>query len=868
MRVLFAIFLASGLATLSVQPAQARSSADYLPADADLDPEIPSPESVLGWEVGDWHVSHDKLLGYMRVLADASPRISMKATGRSHEQRPLLLLAVTAEKNATQLDALRQAHLAGEQNAPLVVWLGYSVHGDEPSGANAALLVAYYLAASRSEFVRELLAGSVVLIDPSLNPDGLDRYASWVNSNAGAVPVADPTGRQHNQPWPQGRTNHYWFDLNRDWLPLVHPESRARMAEYQRWRPHVLTDHHEQDGYPGFFFQPGVPTRQNPLTPAENLELTRALASFHADAMDQAGQPIFTEEAFDDFYFGKGSTYPDINGGIGILFEQRGVAGQILETSNGVETFQSAVANHLRASLSTLRGAWQLRDRLRAYQRAFFPDMLDAAERAGHSGWVVGDDRDPARARAFLDLLAMHDIEYRAIDETVTAGDHGFNSGHAWFIPARQRQFGLLQALMERRTEFEDETFYDVSAWTLPLAYNLPFATLRRPPATREPTQSSDGLPPAEDAPAWLIPWNQLEASATLQSLLSAGARVRTSLEPFSVRTTNGLAAFEPGTLLIQSGIQDEETLPEVRRLLSEAALGGLAVHSAVQTITAAGPDFGSAKYPLVKPVKPLLLGGNGISAYETGEAWFTLDQRVGLATTIVEFERLKSIDLAPYTHFILPDGDYSMIDPAHLQTLRDRALAGAVVIAIGRAAPWVEAMCFEEDPALCPAAPGAQPTQAGPAAPAASAAEPAKAEVPAPEPKPYGSFEDDVAQRTIGGAIVSTVLDTTHPLAFGFPRSTLPIMRVESAVLKPSENAYSTPMRYAKEPLLAGFIGEERLAAFAGGPALIAEKRGKGLVVRFANNPLFRGFWRGTERLFLNALYFGQVVQATELPE
>jgi len=865
MKSSFAVILAIGLACSFHHHAQARSAAEYLPADADLDPAIPTPESVLGWEVGDWHVSHDKLLNYMRAVAEASPRISMKVTGYSYEQRPLLLLAVTAEDNADRLDTLRQAHLGGEENAPLVVWLGYSVHGDEPSGANAAMLVTYYLAASRSQFVRELLAGSVVLIDPSLNPDGLDRYASWVNSNAGAVPVEDPQARQHNQPWPQGRTNHYWFDLNRDWLPLVHPESRARMAEYQRWLPHVLTDHHEQDGYPGFFFQPGVPTRQNPLTPAENLELTRALASFHADAMDRAGQPIFTEEAFDDFYYGKGSTYPDINGGIGILFEQRGIAGQLLATSNGVETFSMAVANHLRASLSTLRGAWELRERLRDYQRAFFPDMLDAAERVGHSGWIVGDDGDAARARAFLELLSLHGIEYRAIDEAVTAGDHGFNSGHAWFIPANQRQFGLLQALLEQRTSFEDETFYDVSAWTVPLAYNLPYATLRQAPATREPTQASQGLPPAAEATAWLIPWNQLQASATLQSLLDGDARVRTSLEPFSVRTTSGLTAFEAGTLLIQSSIQDEDVLPQVRELLSESALAGLTVHSAEQTITAAGPDFGSAKYPLVKPVKPLLLGGEGISAYDTGEAWFTLDQRVGLATTIVEFERLKGVDLAPYTHFILPDGDYEMIDPAHLQTLRDRALAGAVVIAIGRAAPWVEFMCFEEDPALCPPIPGAQPAQATSAAPVAG---PAEAEVPPPEPKPYGSFEDDVARQTIGGAIVSTVLDTTHPLAFGFPRSTVSIMRVDTAVLKPSANAYSTPVRYAKEPLQAGFIGEERLAAFAGGPAVIAEKRGKGLVVRFANNPLFRGFWRGTERLFLNALYFGQVVEPRELPE
>jgi len=850
---LIAIFLISGLALSFPPDGTARSAAEYLPADADLDPAIPTPESVLGWEVGNWHVSHDKLVNYMQALAEHSPRVSINVTGHSYEERPLLLLVITAEANSGKVEILRESHLAGEAGAPLVVWLGYSVHGDEPSGSNAAMLLAYYLAASRSDFVGDLLAGSIVLVDPALNPDGLDRYASWVNSNAGAVPVVNPATREHNQPWPSGRTNHYWFDLNRDWLPLVHPESRARMSEYRRWQPHVLTDHHEQDGYPGFFFQPGVPSRQNPLTPTENLELTRALAQFHAEAMDGAGQPIFTEEAFDDFYYGKGSTYPDINGGIGILFEQKGTIGQAIETSNGVEAFSTAVANHLRASLSTLRGSWQLRDRLSAYQTAFFKDMVKLAHDSGQAGWVVGDDGDPERARDFLDLLALHDIQYQAIEEPLRSGEHGFSPGHAWFIPVGQRQFGLLQALMEQRTSFQDETFYDVSAWTLPLAYNLPFAAVSRAPATAEPAQSSRGLPPAENVPAWLIPWNQLGAAPALQRLLEAGARVRTSVEPFSVQTRSGLAAFEAGTLLIQSGIQDQDVLPKVQGLLSEAALAGLAVRSAEQTITAVGPDFGSAKYPLLRSVQPLIVGGNGIRSYDAGEAWFTLDHRLSMATTIVESERLAGVDLSTFTHVILPNGDYGKMDPLLLERLRDWALAGGIVVAVGGGARWVESMCFEAQPELC-------------ALPVPAAAEEEEPEIP--EPRPYRSLDDDIARKTIGGAIVETILDTTHPLAFGFPRTHLPIMRVGTTVLEASGNAYATPVRYSKEPLLAGYVGAERLGEFAGGPAVIAERRGNGLIVRFANDPLFRGYWRGSERLFLNALYFGQVIEATELPE
>jgi hypothetical protein len=690
-------------------------------------------------------------------------------------------------------------------------------------------------------------------VDPSLNPDGRDRFTDWVNGQRGAVPTTDDQDREHNEPWPGGRTNHYWFDLNRDWLPLVHPESRARMTEFRQWLPHVLTDHHEQDGYPGFFFQPGVPSRQNPLTPQDNLELTRSLAQFHAEAMDAAGQPIFTEEAFDDFYYGKGSTYPDINGGIGILFEQKGTTGLALETSNGVEEFPTAIANHLRASISTLRGSWQLRDQLKAYQVNFFSEMKRNADGFGQAGWVVGDDGDPQRAQAFLELLSRHEIDYSVIDQPVHSGELGFSPGHAWFVPAEQRQFGLLRALMEQRTSFQDETFYDVSAWTLPLAYNLPFAAVGRAPATAEPVQSSQGLTPDANVPAWLIPWNQLGAAAALQQLLEAGARVRTSIEPFSVQTTSGLAAFEAGTLLVQSGIQDNDKLPDIGRLLSELALTGLAIHSAAQTITTVGPDFGSAKYPLIRPVRPLVLGGNGIRSYDAGEAWFTLDRRLSIATTIVEWERLGDIDLRPYTHLYLPNGDYSTLNPALLVSLRDWAQAGGIIVAVGGGAQWLEGMCFEAEPELC-------------APPGTATAEEEEPETP--EPRPYGNLDSDIAKKTIGGAIVETILDNTHPLAFGFPRTHLPIMRVGTTVLEASGNAYSTPVRYSKEPLLAGYVGAERMAEFAGGPAVIAEKRGKGLIVRFANDPLFRGYWRGSERLFFNALFFGQVVEATELPE
>jgi hypothetical protein len=832
---------------LLTNSAYTKPAREYLPGDADLDPGIPAPETVLGWDVGDWHVSHDKLVQYMQALAAASPRVSIKVIGYSYEQRPLLQLIISSAGNQQNLESLREAHLQGQ--GPLVVWLGYSIHGDEPSGSNASMLAAYYLASSQSPFVEELLAGSIILIDPSLNPDGLNRYASWVNSNAGHVPVADPVTRQHVQNWQKARTNHYWFDLNRDWLPLVHPSSRARVTEFHYWLPHVLTDHHEQTGSPGFFFQPGVPSRQNPLTPTENLDLTRALALYHSAAMDAAGQPHFTEEKYDDFYYGKGSTYPDINGSVGILFEQKAIHGQELNTSNGTETFRLAIANHLRMSLSTLKGSWELRDNLIQYQAGFASAMLDRAAGRDFRAWVIGDDGDPARARAFLDVLDLHRIEHHALGETIRAGGREFAPGHAWVIPARQRQFGLAEAMMETRTRFEDETFYDVSAWTQPLAYNLPFATLAKMPATSESGQSSNGRSPDREAAAWSIPWQQLEAPALLQKLLSSGVRVRTAIKPFSTQTVSGLQSFGSGTLLIQVGIQDREILSDTIDILTNAALSGLDVYSLKGTLTTTGPDSGSEYFPIVRPIRPLIVGGKGTSPYDVGEQWFLLDKRLKMATPIVEGHNLGTVDLQEYTHLLLADGDYGVLRNGVTSNIIRWIRDGGILITTGRAAAWAESLCFETERTDCAPAESDEKT----ADPVAS--------------KAYSDFSNDKAQQVIGGAITSTMLDLSHPLTFGYQRPELPFFRRGTTELTPSGNPYSTPVRYTNNPLMAGFIGEDRLEAIKGQPALIAEKKGKGMVVRFANNPLFRGFWRGTEKLFINALYFAQVVEQTEMP-
>jgi len=828
--------------------ALAMTSAQYLPADAELDTSLPSPESLLGWEPGDWRIQHPSLVQYMYMLAEKSERVSIKVTGYTYEHKPLLQLIVTSPENQANLETLRQAHLeganSGDPNAPLVVWLGYSVHGDEASGSNAVPMVAYYLAASRSEYVNELLKSTIVILDPSLNPDGLDRFATWSNSNRSVNPVGDRDGRIHHQDWPGGRTNHYLFDLNRDWITTVHPESRARITEYHRWLPHVLTDHHET-WHDGFFFQPGAPTRQHPLTTPENLEMTRALAPYHAGSFDSAGEMYFTEDDYDDFFYGKGSTYPDINGSIGILFEQPRVNGAVYNRDSGPLEFTEAIHNQVRTSLSTLKGAYELRDKFKKYQAGFFQAMRQRAARAGFQAWVIGDGNDPAKGRELMGLFERHRVEFQTLKAEISADGQVFRPGHAWVIPVNQRQFGLAQAMLETRTQFEDNIFYDVSAINLPMAYDLPVAKLARLPATSNdgPVLSSNA--PDPDAVAWIISWRQLNAPAVLQDLLDAGATVRAATKPFSIGMGSNIASFGEGSLVLLAGLQDPEKSGGIFDILKQA---DVRVHSFNSQLTRSGPGLGTSHFRKIAVIKPLLVVGQGTRAYDAGEAWFQLDQRLGVAPVMVDMSLLKTIDLHDYTHLLLVDGKYSDIGKQLKQDITSWVKDGGILVSIQGAATWAESLCFGSDDC----AEGKKEKEEKPAQPTAMA---------------YADFDDQEAQRTISGAIVEVKLDTTHPIAFGV-NSEIPLFRRGSTLLKASENPFATPVRYTEKPLLNGYIGVDRLNEMSGQPAVIAERHGKGLVVRFANNPIFRGFWRGTERLWVNSLYFGPLVGNTELPK
>lgn len=828
----------------------AQSDLDYLPNDIQYDPNIPKPEDILGSPVGEWHVRHDQLVSYMRALADKSERVSLLETGRTHENRPLLLLTITAEKNQQNIAQIQQTHIeavtSGEapaKDTPLVIWMGYSVHGNEPSGANASLLIAYYLAAGQGAEIDRLLNDNIVLLDPSVNPDGLSRFAQWANMHKGQNLVSDPNHREHAEGWPSGRTNHYWFDLNRDWLLLTHPESRARIKQYHQWRPHVLTDFHEMGPDSTYFFQPGIPSRKNPHTPVRNVELTEALAEFHAKALDDTKQLYFTQEGFDDFYYGKGSTYPDAHGSIGILFEQASSRGHLQESINGPVSFPFTIQNQVTTSLSTFAGALANKQALLDFQPAFVKQTKKLRKDEDLRGYVLSEGKDKTRFNRLMSILDQHQIRYQGLSKDAEFDDIIYSATDSIFVTLDQPQYRLIKSLFSQRKRFDDNTFYDVSNWNLPLAFNIQYAPVKsRISLSKQNVQQSmvELQEVQNNAYAYGFSWQDFNAPKLLQRLLDNKIHVRVSQQSFSATTSSGKISFAAGSVIVHNGNNQADNFVDTLRRASVEL--GIQVWSIQTGMTMQGLDLGSSKMRPLKSPKVMIVGGQATSQYEAGEVWHHLDTRVGIAASVVELDKLAKLSLAKYTHMIWVSGHYSDVDEKTVGKIEAWVKKGGVLIGQKSAAKW-----FSDKEWL-------------------KAKFMKQSEIDGAFDHKNLSFADKEsleAKQRIAGAVFETELDTSHPLGFGYQRKQLPVFRNSDQVLLTPIKPFVTVAKYTEKPLMAGYTSDELEDLISESAAIVAHNLGRGKVIAFTINPNFRGYWYGTNRLLTNAIYMSMFIDA-----
>ncbi|MFT4973449.1 MAG: hypothetical protein ACI9JY_002657 [Saprospiraceae bacterium] len=817
----------------------------YLP-DIQYDKSIPTPEEVLGYMPGDWHISHDQLVMYLKVLAAASDKVTVEEYARSYENRPLLLLTITSKKNHADIDDLRRQHVAltdpnlsakiDVSKMPAVVYQGFSIHGNEPSGGNAAPLVAYYLAAGKSKEVEDLLDNTIILLDPCYNPDGFNRFSSWVNSHKSETLVSDPQDREYEEAWPRGRTNHYWFDLNRDWLPIQHPESRGRIKNFHHWKPNVLTDHHEMGSNATFFFQPGIPTRTNPLTPQKNQDLTFEIGEFHAAALDEIGSLYYTQESFDDFYYGKGSTYPDVNGSIGILFEQASSRGHLQETKNGLLSFPFTIRNQVKTALSTQKAAVNMRKKLLNYQREFYKTGLENAQKSSAKAYSFSDNHDPAKMAHFIDILLQHKIDvYQNKDKA-----------SEFIVPLEQPQSRLVEAIFGRMTTFQDSLFYDISAWTLPLAFNLNHESWDKNQFSKNVLgkKVSDTKSvvkttiPKISTYAYLMEWEGYYAPKALHALQQKGLRTKVATNPFS--TSDG-KQFAQGTILLplQNQALSESEIYELIQDISKEC--NVQFHNASTGLTPTGIDFGSRNFADLTLPKVMMIVGDGVTSYDAGEVWHLLDNRYHIPLTKIAAREISNSNLDKYNVIVMVNGSYEKLSKVGAAKIKKFVESGGTLITNGRAVKWANTQGLANVTFKSSNNTREEPTR-----------------------RPYNKMGDDSGASVIGGAIFESKLDLTHPLAFGYKNEILPVFRRGTMFMQPTKNLYATPQVYTKSPLLSGYISDKNLNTLKESACIIVSGKGSGKVICMADNPNFRAFWYGTNKLFANAVFFGNIISSS----
>lgn len=848
-----------------------------------LDERVPRPDAVLGYAVGSRFTHQARIAGYLEALAAASPRVKVWEYGRTYEGRPLQLAAISTPENIARLDEIRRQRLrladpaglsASEREKlirrlPVVVWLAYGVHGDEASSSEAAMLTAYALAAAQGE-MGDLLASTIVLIDPLCNPDGRERYLHGYEERQGQAPDGHREAAEHYQPWPGGRQNHYLIDLNRDWAWASQQETRSRIAAYRAWEPQVYVDFHEMGADSTYFFPPP----SEPVLPRIDQRVLGWLPVFgraNAEAFDHQGWIYYKAENYDLFYPGYGDSYPSLHGAVGMTYEMAGGGrgGLLLDRRDGTTlTLADRVARHLTTSLSTVRTAERNGRRL---MQDFVACRLHAAsEPARYYLWPA----DQPEAQALAELLELHGARVAQLDraaevraQTLTGAReesaHRFAAG-TYVVSSAQPLGPLVESLLDReapmsaaflerqRQRFEEnreQEFYDITAWSLPLAFNLRVWTTSSgsdlgdthpatvAPGGLVPSSPSPSSPSAPGSPGASAELGYLVAPRGIASYRLAAAlgrrqiHYRLALSPL----TEGGVTYPAGTLFVPRHGNSERLRDELAALLRETGVSARAVGSSFEL---GGLSLGSNSMPSVRLPRVGLLSGEGVDATSFGFLWFLLDNAVGVPCDRLDIDHLRAATLAHFDVLILPDGAYGDRLGTTLRTaLDDWIKAGGELIAVGgETARWLhehEMTSFK-------------PWRA-----------------PAGDAESEGSEERALGEReiTTPGAIFATRLAPHHPLALGVPTAP-PVLVEGSTVILPSGDPHRDVLVVApQEPLLAGFAWPEARQRLAGSLLVGTETRGSGSVVIFVQEPDFRLFWRGTEPLLLNAVLWGSAV-------
>ena len=828
--------------------------------------DIPSPSEFLGYKLGDEYTLHSDVVRYLQKLDELSDRMTLHKYGETYEGRGLYYAVITSKQNQSSIDGLRKNNLrlahpdslsSSEASLlmsrqPATVWLSYNVHGNEPSSSEAAMRTAYRMVAGTDQETQQMRQNTITIIDPMLNPDGRDRYVFWYKSSRANILNTDAADLEHDEIWPGGRTNHYWFDLNRDWTWLVHPESQGRIAAFQQWLPQVHLDLHEQGFNSNYFTMPGTTPRNYEL-PEDYEQWADVFGRGTIEEFDKHNINYATREAFDFFYPGYGSSYPSIMGGIGMLAEQGGHSrgGRAVETEEGyVLTLRQRIFDHYTNSIATIRTAMQNREGLLQY----FKDAMSPENKEGDVEAYILPDNSRDYTYEFVNILLQHGVEIERATEDFSvkdafsywdgkASNRSFSEG-SFVIKTDQPRHILINTLMKRQLEIRDSVMYDMSTWSAPMAYNLDGAWTEdelKVNATKltAPLEYSSGVTNQDAKYAYVIDWNQRHAPKALAKLWNAGYKVRSAQDTFTYQGTT----YSRGSLVILAGRnydKKDQMASDMQRIAEEARVEVVGFNTGRMD---AGMDLASRDSEPISEPNVALMVDSPFSSYTAGQLWFLFDQWTEFGISRIRSESMDNIDLNEYDVIVMPGawGLGSVIDSTMKERLQGWVQRGGTLVATESSATFLTK------------------DRSGFTGVSLVQEEEEKKDETMIDPAAYTRYEarsDSSGLRRIPGSAFKGWIDTSNPLAFGVP-SKLYSLKFSDDALKPSTN-FQTVGYYHKDAndvLAAGYSSQENMEKAAGNAFAGVYNMGSGKVVFLMDNTQYRMFWVGPARMVQNAV-------------
>ncbi len=871
------------------------------------DPAVPTARTVLGYDIGDRVSWHSNIVRYMEALAAAAPtRMKVFDYGKTWEGRRLIYAAVSSEENIRRLPEIRDAMqrlydprrtpqaeaqklMAG---LPAVIWLGYGIHGNEISSPDAALATAYHLLAARNDkLVSEVMAKVVVLIDPLQNPDGRDRFVHNFEMGEGLEPDPNPVSAEHTEPWPGGRTNHYYFDMNRDWLAITQPETAGRIKALRQWYPLVFVDLHEMGTDATYYFAPeAVP--YNPHLTKDQKEPLYWFGKNNAKYFDQFGFSYFTREAYDAFYPGYGASWPSYYGGLAMTYENGSTRGLVVRKSDEtLVTFRETVRRHFVSSIATCEVSAQNREKLLDNFWRYHVTGIEEGSNEPVREYILPRRGNVSSVDRLAALMVQHGAEVQRATAPFKSGNTEYPAG-SYVIPLAQPAKRLVRTMLDPQVSMEDtflrdeehrrkrrlaSEIYDVTAWSLPMQFGVEtIASAARPQGSFEAftgtavngIELADGKAPV----AYLAPWGNTAAARFMTGALHAGLRIHSSDRKFTL----GGRAFSAGSIIVKVKENPESVHDTVRRLAKSSGSEIVGVDS---SWVDEGPNFGSRHVFYLRKPAIAIAWDRPTSAGSAGQMRFVLERQFGYPVTAIRTQQLGAADLSKFQVIILPDGGgfgegyASVLGAAGARRLKDWVQLGGTLIGVGTAlqylgSPAAGLLSISQENVAPPTPEPAPPARGGGATPPAVTAPPAATatDIAHVAGKIYAK-EEDLEKATqpdselptsAHGFLARAKVDQEHWSTVGVPEQVFAMVtgRAIFTPVKADRGINAAVFAGPDHVLASGYIWDEYRKQIAYKPFEVIQRDGRGWVIGFTADPTFRAYMDGLNLLFLNAVF------------